>query len=1125
MEKKMPPLQKLMLSLILCWGLLAGNCIFGENTAPQAQVPKEPGLVAYYNFDEGEGNAVRDISGNGNNGKISGKPKWLKVTDDFEVQLFGNALEMSTVVNCGHSAGLDIKGNALTVEAWFKTGATNGYYPISQKFTTDWKTKFRGYCLNIEKGNTIRLWLGFENTGKAFDTEKILVPHTFYHVIATYDGCFVKIYLNGKMITTIPESRSIASNIDNNLYIGEEGAKSDNLIDGLKIYSRALNAVEVKAAFDADKKQNRYKVTDTSLKESSPNLLLNSSFRRCSNPGIPDWWGTGMAAVIKDWNNQMYGIDESMSPPVPGVKCLRLTAMKSGFWLNSTFPCFPGGKDYIFSVYLKAENAGTVAAVSAITGKHFKLTTEWQRYEVTGFLKASSMRDLSITAIGNGPVWIAAPQMEYGTKSTPYQAADADNINRTTEAATLKSTVCPQTDTAPQIDGILDDACWKNAAVLDDFRLLGGNAEPASTSTSAKIACDKKNLYIAFCCNEPDMNNLKAKAQGRDVSGVFNDDSVEIFLSTNPDAAGYYQIAANSQGSAFDAFSSNAGWNADLRCAAKKNQNDWIVEFEIPLAALNHSSPESPWRINLCRSRYAGKAAEYSSWSPINGNSFHTPERMGWFAGIEIPANMTTANKKPDVPALQITTEYDYYTRDESAMLFVDWTPDYPAELELVLKEKNSGRTFKPLAKAIHANGTSTIRIKVPLAGLANGEYEVCLNASAAGHATACAKDTFRKLPPASNEVRVYKPGRYLVENGNPVLLYGPTVSLSQWRRAGKDLWQLDDIKAHGFNSMWVPFETMRSMKDLNTQEASIRAFLDECHSKGLRILFYMEISNVDYPVRKELAEEIVRRFKDHPAITVWNFVDEPDLWWSKKNKESDLLDLYSAIKVIDPYRPAFINWCFWKKSPYGSLDASDIASVDRYPLRYSALNFNPEIISGLAESINNDGRAVKKPVNFFIQMQGFWDMSREPTPTEIKWMTYVNFICGTRIFQYFSYKPMSDELWEAMIPLGADLMKLFKIVTDPGAKETASGRYGGTCYSLWEVSGQRIMIVANEKNKPVQVSLDVGALSESKGQAPNAGSISSHIELEKIEIKNNILKLSLKPLQCGIYELKGNAE
>jgi hypothetical protein len=910
----------------------------GEEAAQGAT--HQPGLVAYYSFDEGKGNVVKDLSGNGNDGTVSPNAKWIKLTDPFAVQLFGYALAMNAAVHCGRRPTLDLAGNNLTLEAWFKTDGANRGYPLINKFATDWKTYHRGYVLNVEKNNSIRLWLGFGAEAKNFDTESTLDPHTFYHVIATYDGKFVNIYLNGRLAASRPEPRAVAGGFKDPLYIGEPGIDEASLIDQVKIFNRTLSAAEISASYAADKRRGQYKLVDGAIgTNGSPNLLINTAFKRCSNPGVPDWWGTALAASIKDWQG-VYGIDDAMTPPVSGVKCLRVRnpwPSRPGFWVGSTFTGLPGKKEYTFSVYLKTDTPGLVADIDASAGKQIALTTDWQRCVVSGLRKDSSaMRDIDVTMIGRGTVWLAAPQLEFGLHATPYLPADSEHITSDNQAAT-----------------------------------------------------------------------------------------------------------------------------------------------GLPTAEL--SKPDTP------------------------------------------PA------KKSGRPALQAMTEYDYYTNDKNVRICANWSGERPAELEMGLKATATGQALPLWKNPVKVEAGSFSRFEVPLQDVADGEYELTVKARVDGRVAAVETDRFSKLPPRPVEVRMNKPGRYLMADGKPFLAYGPTFSF-YWMRCAKggnnvqanrldaDNWQTDDIKNHNFNSLWADF-SLPTRADLDRHTAEYRGFLDECQRKGLKVLFFMGLSSSSYGERKDLTLEIVHRFKKHPAILAWSFVDEPDLWWENQTegrKESDLLDLYRAIKAVDPYRPAFINWCFWKRTPYGTLGASDIASVDRYPLRYSTLAFAPEIVSELTAEINHDALPTHKPTLFFLQLQGFWDMAREPIPAEARWMSYVNFIGGTRLLQYFSYKPMSPRLWESMRPLGAELQKLFCLIAPPDACELANGSQGSLIYSLWRSRGQHYLLFANAVTKPIVADLDLHELT-----ATETRTITPLCESSAIKLSRGRLTFSLPPLQCGAYHLQ----
>ena len=64
----------------------------------------EKDLAAYWNFEEGAGDTAKDMSGNDNHGKISGKVKWTE-------GIIGQAIECNggNVVDCG-------KGESLLID-------------------------------------------------------------------------------------------------------------------------------------------------------------------------------------------------------------------------------------------------------------------------------------------------------------------------------------------------------------------------------------------------------------------------------------------------------------------------------------------------------------------------------------------------------------------------------------------------------------------------------------------------------------------------------------------------------------------------------------------------------------------------------------------------------------------------------------------------------------------------------------------------------------------------------------------------------------------------------------------------------------------------------------------------
>ncbi len=143
----------------------------------------------------------------------------------------------------------------------------------------------------------------------------------------------------------------------------------------------------------------------------------------------------------------------------------------------------------------------------------------------------------------------------------------------------------PMLTTPPEIDGLLDDECWRLACHIPEFVYESG--QPASIRTQAWLARDEKNLYVAFCCAEPDPGSMVLKQKERDVS-VWRDDSVEVFIDGNHDHDSFKQIIVSALGVEADisylAGQGDLKWNCrGLRSAASIAEQEWFVEMSIPL--------------------------------------------------------------------------------------------------------------------------------------------------------------------------------------------------------------------------------------------------------------------------------------------------------------------------------------------------------------------------------------------------------------------------------------------------------------------------------------------------------------------------------------------------------------
>src|SRR4030095_12638936 len=97
---------------------------------PTPQSPQTPtaspsgGLVAAYNFNEGSGTVVHDVSGKGNDGTLQGGASWATSGK------YGKAISFNgtnAYVSIPSSSSLQLT-SAMTLEAWINPSLVNGVW-------------------------------------------------------------------------------------------------------------------------------------------------------------------------------------------------------------------------------------------------------------------------------------------------------------------------------------------------------------------------------------------------------------------------------------------------------------------------------------------------------------------------------------------------------------------------------------------------------------------------------------------------------------------------------------------------------------------------------------------------------------------------------------------------------------------------------------------------------------------------------------------------------------------------------------------------------------------------------------------------------------------------------------
>lgn len=152
----------------------------------------------------------------------------------------------------------------------------------------------------------------------------------------------------------------------------------------------------------------------------SPNLLTNSTFRQCTNPGIPDHWGVmnglmGLPGVyrIPDWSADSYRTEPDS--PIPGAHSLRAACRAR---IQSAAMGLSPKDVYTLSAYFRASSDDATAVLCIGDNmKTVRVSRRWQRCSFTGRVREYGhwrRSHLAVAFITKGPgtTWIAAPQLE-----------------------------------------------------------------------------------------------------------------------------------------------------------------------------------------------------------------------------------------------------------------------------------------------------------------------------------------------------------------------------------------------------------------------------------------------------------------------------------------------------------------------------------------------------------------------------------------------------------------------------------------------------------------------------------------------------------------------------------------
>lgn len=218
-------------------------------TPPPPPPPPEPitdNLISWWKLDTLVADVIEDSWGtyNGTNHGAS------LVSGKINQALFFDGINNHVIVT---DPGTIFDSIAeITVEAWIHLTSTATFdWAISK--SNGYGTQDSWFLVTTSTGKV--RWAVYTSGSRTVNTVQTLSPNTWYHIVGTYDGSAVRIYINGELqeLAEGGTSGTLTGNVRNStedIYFGwrsrkDSGTPYGGKIDEIRIYNHALTLDEI----------------------------------------------------------------------------------------------------------------------------------------------------------------------------------------------------------------------------------------------------------------------------------------------------------------------------------------------------------------------------------------------------------------------------------------------------------------------------------------------------------------------------------------------------------------------------------------------------------------------------------------------------------------------------------------------------------------------------------------------------------------------------------------------------------------------------------------------------------------------------------------------------------------
>ena len=236
-------------------------------------------------------------------------------------------------------------------------------------------------------------------------------------------------------------------------------------------------------------------------------------------------------------------------------------------------------------------------------------------------------------------------------------------------------------DTAPVLDGRLDDEGWSRAELVDDLHQISPveYAEPTE-QTRIYILYTDDALYVGaeLSYNDPDHIYARILRQGE---GFFGDDLFAIYLDPFYDRRSGYRFEVNANGIRSELLFQNTNqrqenWEGIWQAQSIRNDEGWTTEMRIPFKTLSFDPSNDTWGINFMR--WMPRQSEWLGW--VSRNRSQNPSISGTVIGFN---NLEQGMGLDVVPSISLRGQKAYAPSVDTSDTCLLYTSPSPRDATL----------------------------------------------------------------------------------------------------------------------------------------------------------------------------------------------------------------------------------------------------------------------------------------------------------------------------------------------------------------------------------------------------------------------------------------------------------